>query len=223
MLFTKNSPPPGYYVYALIDPRKSKPFYIGEGKGKRAWSHQEFKSGCNNPYKDRIIQKIQNIGLEVIVEILQYDLTKVDSELIEDKTIEYIGIDNLTNITPNSHPPVLYGEANGFYSKKHTAEFKEIQRNRKLGIKPYWHGKKKTCHKCNGIFDHGNYAKSHGDKCNVEFRIKPKFERVTNSRKISIDGIKYNSISEASRLLNIKIATIFARIISPNFLNYCYY
>lgn len=59
-----------YYVYQLIDPRNNKPFYIGEGKGERAWSHQSFNSGCKNPHKDRIIRKIQSLGLEVIVSIV---------------------------------------------------------------------------------------------------------------------------------------------------------
>lgn len=111
-----------HYVYQLVDPRTNKPFYIGEGKEQRAWSHLSFKSGCVNPHKDRIIQKIQALGLEVIVEMLHTDLTKEQSELLEEQVIRTIGLDNLTNITPNAHPPVLKGADNGFYNQTHTEE-----------------------------------------------------------------------------------------------------
>ena len=110
------------YVYQLVDPRTNKPFYIGEGKEQRAWSHLSFKSGCVNPHKDRIIRKIQSLGLDVIVEMLHINLTKEQSELLEEQVISTIGLANLTNITPNAHPPVLKGADNGFYNKTHTVE-----------------------------------------------------------------------------------------------------
>lgn len=113
-----------YYVYQLVDPRSNKPFYIGEGKGNRAWSHLNFTSGCKNPHKDRIIRKIQSLGLEVIVDIVEKHLTKEQSILSEEKLIEHIGLDNLTNICANANPPVLRGKRNGFYGKTHTEENK---------------------------------------------------------------------------------------------------
>jgi hypothetical protein len=114
-----------YYVYQLVDPRSNTPFYVGEGKKQRAWLHQVFKSGCNNPHKDRIIQKIHDIGLEVIVEILHANLTKAQSELLEEQIIQTIGLENLTNICANAHPPRLAGADNGFYKKTHTEENKK--------------------------------------------------------------------------------------------------
>lgn len=111
-----------YYVYQLIDPRTNKPFYIGEGKDLRAWSHAAFKSGCNNPHKDRVIQKILDAGLEVKVELLYENLTKDQSRLLEEQIIDEIGIENLTNIACNASPPIKCGADNGFYGKTHTAE-----------------------------------------------------------------------------------------------------
>lgn len=113
-----------YYVYALIDPRTNKPFYIGEGKGKRAWSHLTFNSGCNNPHKDRIILKIKSLGLEVQVKILQNNLTKQESIHLEEQTINEIGLENLSNICKNANPPIYSGQDNGFYGKKHSEETK---------------------------------------------------------------------------------------------------
>ena len=113
-----------YYVYQLVDPRSNKPFYIGEGKENRAYSHLEFKSRCNNPHKDRKIKQIQNQGLQVKVEFLYKNLSKEQSILLEEKIIDSIGLENLTNITKNAHPPVLKGRKNGFYGKTHTDENK---------------------------------------------------------------------------------------------------
>ena len=99
-----------YYVYQLIDPRNNKPFYIGEGKGERARSHQKFKSGCVNPHKDRVIKKIHSDGLEVKIEFLYTGLTKEQSRLLEEEIIQKIGLENLTNITPSANPPINFGE-----------------------------------------------------------------------------------------------------------------
>lgn len=115
-----------YYVYQLVDPRNNKPFYIGEGKGNRAWSHLSFKSGCYNPHKDRIIRKIQSLGLEVDVQILKENLSKEQSRIFERQLINSIGLDKLSNICQNANPPVLSGPNNGFYGKTHTAETKQI-------------------------------------------------------------------------------------------------
>jgi hypothetical protein len=108
------------YVYQLIDPRNGQPFYVGEGKEQRAWSHLIFASGCINPHKDRTIKKIQSLGLEVVIKIVKRNLTKNESIKYEEQLIEEIGLDNLTNICKNANPPILVGEQNGFYGKSHT-------------------------------------------------------------------------------------------------------
>jgi len=124
------------YVYQLIDPRDNTPFYVGEGKGNRAWSHLSFRSGCNNPHKDRVIRKIQSLGLTVIVDIIKENLSKAESVQHEEQLIEEIGLDKLTNICANANPPVLKGDMNGFYGKPHSEETKKklgnINRGRDL-------------------------------------------------------------------------------------------
>jgi hypothetical protein len=113
-----------YYVYQLVDPRTNTPFYIGEGKGKRAYSHLNFTSGCNNPHKDRIIKKIQSSGNQVVVEIIKSNLSKEQSVKLEEEIIKHIGIENLSNICLNANPPILAGSSNGFYQKTHSDETK---------------------------------------------------------------------------------------------------
>lgn len=73
-----------YYVYELIDPRVNLPFYVGKGKGDRAYFHlsEKARAKTDNPRKYNKIQKIRKDGYEPVVNILQY----FDNET---KTYEY--------------------------------------------------------------------------------------------------------------------------------------
>lgn len=98
-----------YYVYQLLDPRTNLPFYVGKGTGNRAYSHNKFKDGNNNVYKDRYIRSIRRIGLEPIVDIIQHFDNERDAYNYEETLIESIGLDNLTNLVPNACPPSKKG------------------------------------------------------------------------------------------------------------------
>jgi hypothetical protein len=98
-----------YYVYQLIDPRSNTVFYVGKGTGNRAYTHNEFRDGNNNFYKDNIIKKLHQQGLEPTVEIVEHFANEQDAYNYEDKLIETIGIDNLTNITEGARPPSKLG------------------------------------------------------------------------------------------------------------------
>ncbi len=50
----------GFYVYALIDPRDDKVFYIGKGTGNRVFSH-EIESEKSNKSEKKKLQKIREI------------------------------------------------------------------------------------------------------------------------------------------------------------------
>ncbi len=50
----------GYYVYALVDPRDKKIFYIGKGKGNRVFQHAEAA----------LYEKGQSLKLETIRSII---------------------------------------------------------------------------------------------------------------------------------------------------------
>jgi hypothetical protein len=62
-----------YYVYKLIDPRDNQVFYVGKGKGNRAYHHErEVKQGrITNYFKTEAIKSIHNSGLKVVVEIVR--------------------------------------------------------------------------------------------------------------------------------------------------------
>ena len=85
-----------YYVYLLSDPISGEIFYVGKGKGNRAFSH--LKDNSDNQ-KSRKIQDLKSKGLEPKIEFLVHG---VDDEItikkIEASIIDLIGKNKLTNI-----------------------------------------------------------------------------------------------------------------------------
>lgn len=145
-----------FYVYVYIDPRKQpvtinshtfcgEPFYVGKGKGKRAWVHlKESGSRVVNTLKHSKIQRIIAAGEAPVIEMLAIDLTEDQALEQEQMWIAAIGTKwnipaiargTLTNMTSGgegyslslehrkqcAHP----GEANGMFGKTHTAEAKQ--------------------------------------------------------------------------------------------------
>ena len=98
-----------YYVYQLIHPKTNEPFYIGKGTGDRAYTHNEFKDGNDNTYKDRVIQKLHKEGLEPIVDIVKHFEKEQEAYEYEEALTESIGLDNLTNMVIGARPPSQTG------------------------------------------------------------------------------------------------------------------
>jgi len=104
-----------YYVYAYLREDQS-PYYIGKGKGYRAWDKSgHVKRGIQlPPDRSRII-------------ILQESLTNeqamdLETELIKHYGRKDLGTGILHNKTDGGVNPILYGEANGMTGKKHSEE-----------------------------------------------------------------------------------------------------
>lgn len=83
-----------YYVYLYIDPRTDRPFYIGKGKGKRAFGHLKIDDDSD---KSRIIRELKKAGLTPKIELLKYGLTEKQALLVEATAIDLLNIENLTN------------------------------------------------------------------------------------------------------------------------------
>lgn len=95
-----------YYVYALIDPRDNKPFYIGKGKGNRIYNHvnNAIKLSKSTDKLD-IIREIRSSGKRVKHVIIRHGLDEDDAFKIESSLIDlldHIGI-NLKNSVLGHH------------------------------------------------------------------------------------------------------------------------
>lgn len=106
-----------YYVYELIDSRINLPFYVGKGKGNRAYYHlsENKRMRIENPRKYNKIQKIKSEGYEPSVNIVKYFDDENEAYDYEELLIKKYGRKNiddggiLTNICESSRPPKLKG------------------------------------------------------------------------------------------------------------------
>ncbi len=98
----------GFYVYALIDPRNKKVFYIGKGTGNRVFSH-EIESGKTPKSEKAKLHKIQEIerdGFAVKRLIVNWGLSEVEafaSEATLINLLNYIPDMKLTNEVSGHH------------------------------------------------------------------------------------------------------------------------
>ena len=98
------------YVYALVDPRTDKIFYIGKGCGNRVFDH------CNDAINDddeslklNLIREIIAEGLKVRHYILRHKLSDAEAILVESVLIDFLTYPEfnneslLTNIVSGHH------------------------------------------------------------------------------------------------------------------------
>lgn len=101
--------PSGFYVYVLIDPSgefnsfPGLPFYVGKGKGGRAWTHLKgYKSAGGNPIKEARIKGIRNAGYEPFVHIHSIFDSEAEALECEANLIKELGRrNNQTGILAN--------------------------------------------------------------------------------------------------------------------------
>jgi len=90
------------YVYTLTDPRNGMPFYVGKGVGRRCHFHAwEAKNSDKPTYKLNKIRKIQSLGLDIIVNKVEENVSHEQAKELECFLIAEMrnfGI-NLTNAT----------------------------------------------------------------------------------------------------------------------------
>lgn len=113
-----------FYVYALIDPRTDRPFYVGKGKDERAYHHlRETYARSDNKRKWHRIRKIREDGLEPYVEFLATDIDERTAFCIEKDVISThgrVGFDEngiLLNLSLGGDGPSGY---------RHTAETRAL-------------------------------------------------------------------------------------------------
>lgn len=86
----------GYYVYLYVNPLNNTIFYVGKGRGNRAFAHLDDSSESQ---KATIIREIRERGDEPRIEILVHGLEDEMTALrIEAAVIDLLGIRNLANL-----------------------------------------------------------------------------------------------------------------------------
>jgi hypothetical protein len=91
-----------HYVYTLIDPKTSDPYYIGKGKNDRIKEHfqpNKLKT-CGNRHKVNKIKKLRREGYDPkkYYQKVETELSKEKAFELEKFIISEVGIKNLTNI-----------------------------------------------------------------------------------------------------------------------------
>lgn len=94
-----------YYVYVYSDPETKQPFYVGKGKGNRAFNHLTDATETKKVLK---IQQIKKNNQTPIIEILAHGLDEETAYKIESAVIDLIGLENLTN-EQRGHKSSTYG------------------------------------------------------------------------------------------------------------------
>ena len=98
----------GFYVYALVDPRNDKVFYVGKGTGNRVFSH-EIESGKSRESEKKKLQhirEIENCGYSVRRLIINWGLTENEAFIAEATLINLLNRMpdiQLTNEVPGHH------------------------------------------------------------------------------------------------------------------------
>jgi hypothetical protein len=96
MIFTKNNPPPGFYVYLYLR-EDDTPYYCGKGCNIRAWVTHRIKNKTTGKYGG--IQTPKDTSRIVIV---SYGLLEMGAFILERKFIRWYGrIDNNTGVLYN--------------------------------------------------------------------------------------------------------------------------
>jgi hypothetical protein len=101
-----------FYVYMLVDPQTSLPFYVGKGSGYRPNKHlNETAENTENYKKYCFIKGLRSKGLEPLIVKVRENLFEDEAYQIEADTIQLYGrkdIDPggiLTNICIDNRPP----------------------------------------------------------------------------------------------------------------------
>jgi hypothetical protein len=84
-----------FYVYEHWRPDTGVCFYVGKGKGKRAWDLKNMR----NPHYKSIVSKLTSAGMSVDVRIIISNVSNETALAVEKDRIAFYGIKNLSNMT----------------------------------------------------------------------------------------------------------------------------
>jgi len=88
-----------YYVYALVDPRDNKIFYIGKGIENRVFNHLAC-AVSEDAVSEKLdtIREIKNAGMEVTHFIVRHGLDEDDAFTVESVLIDLLSYSHFSNV-----------------------------------------------------------------------------------------------------------------------------
>jgi hypothetical protein len=96
----------GYYVYALIDPRDQKPFYVGKGMGNRVFAHSN-DALSTEVQTDKLdtVREIVSAGLAVKHVVMRHGLDEKTALIVESTLLDFASFFHveLTNLVAGHH------------------------------------------------------------------------------------------------------------------------
>ena len=204
-----------YYVYVILDPRDSQPFYVGKGEGQRMMRHEVAARGnykeAHMPHHDRI-REILSLGMQPMYEKVMFNVDEITALTKEEALIAQYGRQwNGTGILLNKSPggynsgrtekPVCQYDLQGNF----LAEFKSVKiASEQTGANAsYISACCKNVRKSAGSFQ-WTYA---GAEAPTEYS-KAKFNPVT---QFDLEGNviqKYKSLTDAQEATGIELHCI---------------
>lgn len=117
-----------FYVYLLLDPTTSQPFYVGKGTGRRMYEHYRIRSRLTNPLLKNKLIKLADDGLKpiyerVLINAAEDQCFSLERELIAKYGKKVDGSGILCNLTDG-------GEGN---TASHTTEQRQKRSERMKG------------------------------------------------------------------------------------------